>query len=170
MSRAPLGGHDDERRVEELLGEWARSWSQANSLLGVEHQPIADDRGHFHWLVRLRSDEREVITVWLALRQRTMHVECEIAPAPEMNVEEIYRFVLAKNAELRELHVALGPEAGLYLMTHVPINELTIERLDEVMGAALVYVDELSPTIMTKGFSWFRRRPRRDRPTGSVEQ
>lgn len=168
MSRAPLG-HDDERRVDALLNEWARSWSHANSLLGVEHQPLPDDRGHFHWLVRLRGDEREVITVWLALRQRTVHVECEVAPAPEANVEEIYRFVLAKNAELRELHVALGPEAGLYLMTHVPINELTIERLDEVMGAALVYADELYPTVMTKGFSWFRRRPPRHKPTSSVE-
>lgn len=169
MSRAPLGHDDDERRVDELLNAWARSWTQVNSLLGVEHQPLPDDRGHFHWLVRLRGDEREVITVWLALRQRTVHVECEIAPAPEMNVEELYRFVLAKNAELRELHVALGPEAGLYLMTHVPINELTIERLDEIMGAALVYADELYPTIMTQGFSWFRRRPQRDKPTSSVE-
>lgn len=108
------------------------------------------------------------MTVWLALRQRSVHVECEIAPAPEQNLEEIYRFVLAKNAELRELHVALGPESGLYLMAHVPINEFTSERLDEVMGAALVSVDELYPTIMSAGFAWFRRRPRRESPTDSV--
>lgn len=170
MSRAPLGRHDDEARVDALLATWAQSWSQAKALLGVEHQSLPDDRGHFHWLVRLRGDERDVVTVWLALRQRTIHVECEISPAPEANVEEIYRFVLAKNAELRELHVALGPEAGLYLMTHVPINELTNERLDELMGAALVYVDELYPTIMSTGFSWYRRRPRRESSAGSVEQ
>ncbi len=160
MSRAPLGSARDEERVSTILAQWSSTWEHASSLLGVEHQPLADDRGHYHWLVRLRGEERDVVTVWLALRQRSVHVECEITPAPENHVEDIYRYVLTKNAELRELHVALGPESGLYLVTHVPINEFTIERLDEVIGAALVTVDELYPTIMTSGFAWFHRRAR----------
>ena len=168
MSRAPLGDARDESRVSEIVALWSGSWEHASSLLGVEHQSSPDDRGHYHWLVRLRGEERDVVTVWLALRQRSVHVECEITPAPEQNVEGIYRYVLAKNAEMRELHVALGPEAGLYLVTHVPINEFTSERLDELMGAALLTVDELYPTIMMSGFAWFRRRPRRGDATDSV--
>jgi hypothetical protein len=161
VSRAPLGGADDEARVNDTLAQWATTWSRSSALIGVEHQRTADDRGHFHWLVRLRGDEREVMTVWLALRQRTIHVECEITPAPERNREEVYRYALVKNADLREVHVALGPESGLYLMTHVPIHEFTVERLDEVMGAIVVYVDELYPTMMSSAFAWFRRRVRR---------
>ena len=168
MSRAPLGNAHDESRVSEIIERWSSSWEHASSLLGVEHQSWPDDRGHYHWLVRLRGEERDVVTVWLALRQRSVHVECEITPAPEQNVEEIYRYALAKNAELRELHVALGPESGLFLVSHVPINEFTSERLDEIMGAALITVDELYPTIMASGFTWFRRRPRREGPTDSV--
>jgi hypothetical protein len=127
--------------------------------LGVEHQELPDDRGHFHWLIRLKGDEKDVITLWLSLRQRTVHVETEVTPAPEEGRETLYRYLLTKNAELRELHLAIGPEDGIYLMAQIPIAELTTERLDEVVGASLTYVEEIYPTAMTIGLpSLYRRR------------
>ena len=128
----------------------------------VEHQPLADDRGHFHWLIRLYGEEKDVITMWLSLRQRTVHVETELMPAPEENREELYRYMLVKNAELRLLHLAIGPEDGIYLMTAVPVGDMSLERLDELVGATMTYVDEIFPTAMTMGYgSLYRRRPKR---------
>ena len=44
-------------------------------------------------------------------------------------------------------------------MAQIPILEVTKERLDEVVGAALTYVDEIYPTAMAMGFpSLYRRR------------
>ena len=157
MTRAPLGAADSPERLDATLREWARLWP--HSLLGVEHQPLPDDHGHYHWLVRLKGEERPVITIWFSLRQRTVHVETEVMPAPEENLEQLYHFVLAKNAVLREVHLAIGPEDGIYLMAHVPIAEVTVERLDELVGATLTYVDEIFPTIMAMGLpSLYRRR------------
>jgi hypothetical protein len=137
---------------------WAQQW-HASALLGVEHQPLADDRGQFHWLIRLKGEEKDVITLWLSLRQRTVHVETEMMAAPEENREALFRYLLVKNAELRELHLAIGPEDGIYLMTQIPILELTKERLDEVVGATLTYVEEIYPTAMAMGLpSLYRRR------------
>jgi len=141
------------------VSSWAKQW-QASALLGVEHQPSPDDRGHFHWLIRLKGDEKDVITLWLSLRQRTVHIETEVIPAPEENRETLYRFLLVKNAEIRELHLAIGPEDGIYLMTQIPIGEVTVERLDEVVGATLTYVEEIYPTAMTMGLSSLYRRRR----------
>ena len=141
------------------MSSWAKQW-QASALLGVEHQPSPDDRGHFHWLIRLKGDEKDVITLWLSLRQRTVHVETEVTPAPEENRETLYRYLLVKNAEIRELHLAIGPEDGIYLMTQIPIGEVTVERLDEVVGATLTYVEEIYPTAMTMGLSSLYRRRR----------
>ena len=161
MSRAPIGDSDGERRLDVVIAEWAHLWESSGTLLGVEHQPWADDRGLYHWLVRLRGEEKDVITLWLSLRQRTVHAETEVIPAPEEAREAVYRFAMKKNAELRELHLALGPEDGLYLMAQVPIGEVTLERLDELAGATLAYVDELFPTLMTIGHPalYRRRRP-----------
>ena len=157
MSRAPLGAADSPERLDATLSEWATQWP--HSLLGIEHQQLPDDRGHFHWLVRVKGEERPVITMWFSLRQRTVHVETEVMPAPEENREQLYHFVLTKNAELREVHLAIGPEDGIYLMAHVPIGEVTVERLDELVGATVTYVDEIFPTIMAMGLpSLYRRR------------
>jgi hypothetical protein len=160
VTRAPVGDADSAQHLDEIVSSWAQQW-HASALLGIEHQPVPDDRGHFHWLIRLRGEEKDVITLWLSLRQRTVHVETEVTPAPEENRETLYRYLLVKNAELRELHLAIGPEDGLYLMSQIPIGEVTIERLDEVVGATLTYVEEIYPTAMTMGLSSLYRRRRK---------
>jgi hypothetical protein len=157
--RAPVGDAHSARQLDTTVSAWAKEW-QASSLLGVEHQPLPDDRGHFHWLIRLKGEEKDVITLWLSLRQRTVHVETEVMPAPEENREALYRYLLVKNAELRELHLAIGPEDGIYLMAKIPMREVTTERLDEVVGATLSYVEEIYPTAMAMGLSSLYRRRR----------
>jgi hypothetical protein len=157
-SRAPLGDADSADQLDKTVSSWAAQW-QASALLGIEHQALPDDRGHFHWLIRLKGEEKDVITLWLSLRQRTVHVETEVTPAPEVQKEMLYRYLLVKNAELRELHLAIGPEDGIYLMAQIPIREVSVERLDEVVGATLTYVEEIYPTAMSMGLpSLYRRR------------
>ncbi len=159
MTRAPLGDADAAARLSATLGEWEQQWHASSFVGEVEHQILPDDRGHFHWLIRLRGEERDVITLWLSLRQRTVFVETELMPAPEENIESLYRYLLVKNHELRELHLAIGPEAGIYVVTQVPVGELTVERMDELVGATVTYVDDMFPTVMTMGLpSLYRRR------------
>jgi len=159
VTRAPLGDADSASRLNETIRSWSQQWS--GTLLGIEHQASPDDRGHLHWLIRLKGEEKDVVTLWLSLRQRSVHVETELMPAPEENREALLRFLLVKNAELRDVHFAIGPEEGIYLMTQIPINEVDVERLDELVGATLTYVDENFPTAMAMGLpALYRRRPR----------
>jgi hypothetical protein len=160
VTRAPLSDEGAATSLDDTLKEWSRQWG-ANSLLGeIEHRPDSDDRGHFHWLIRCRGDERDAITLWLSLRQRTVFVETELIPAPEENLEGVYRYLLVKNHAMRELHVAIGPEAGIYLVTQIPIGEITVGRVDELVGAAITYIDEMYPTVMTLGLPGLYRKRR----------
>jgi hypothetical protein len=162
MERAPLTDEDAATRLDDTLAAWAAQWHASSFVGEIEHQPLPDDKGHFHWLIRLKGEERDVITLWLSLRQRTVFAETEVMPAPEERHEELYRFLLTKNHELRELHLAIGPEDGIYLVAQIPFLELTIERLDELVGATVHYVDEILPTAMSMGLAsvYRRRRPR----------
>jgi len=161
VTRAPLGDSDAATKLNETLKRWAELWHESSFVGEIEHQEQPDDKGHFHWLLRLKGEEKDVSTLWLSLRQRTVHVETELMPAPEEQHEELYRYLLVKNHELRELHLAIGPEEGIYLVTQVPIQELDIERLDEIVGATLTYVDAIYPTAMSMGYrSVYRRRKR----------
>lgn len=159
MTRAPVGDKDSATRLDATLRTWARAWRERDGVGEIEHQPLPDDKGHYHWLVRLRGEERPVITLWLSLRQRTVFAETELMPAPEARREDLYRFLLVKNHDLREVHLAIGPEDGIYLVAQVPVGEVDAERLDELVGATLHYVDELFPTVMSMGLpSLYRRR------------
>ncbi len=159
---APIGDARAPAMLDEVVRSWEREWHQHGLLGEVEHAAHPDDKGHYHWTIRLRGDEKDVIALWLTLRQRTVHFETQLMPAPEENREALYKFLLVKNAELRSLHLAIGPEEGVYLVTEVPVGEVTLERLDELVGATLHYVDEIFPTAMRLGLgSLYRRRPQR---------
>lgn len=162
MSSAPIVGRDAVAQLDEVVREWARQWRTGGMIGEIEHPSTPDDRGHHHWMVRLRGEEKDVIALWLTLRQRTVHLETEVMPAPEENREALYRYLLVKNAALRGLHLAIGPEDGIYLVARVPMGELTVERLDELVGATVLYVDEIFPTAMAMGLAslYRRRRPR----------
>lgn len=148
-------------RLDAVVRTWVDQWRAGGQVGEVEHRPEPDPRGHYHWLVRVRAGEKQIVTIWLALRQRTVHVETEVTPAPEENREELYRYLLTRNADLREVHLAIGPEAGIYLVAAVPVGEVDVARLDELVGATVTYLDEIYPTAMSLGLpALYRRRPR----------
>ena len=68
MTRVPLGGDDDESALDEVVRTWAREWCESSTFSTIEHRREPDDRGHFHWLIRLRGEEKDAITLWLSLR------------------------------------------------------------------------------------------------------
>jgi hypothetical protein len=107
----------------------------------------------------LRGEEKEFVTVWLTIRQRTLHYETQVMPAPEVNVGQTFEYLLKKNAELHQMRFALGAEEAIYLVGEVPVSSVTEEELDRIIGSALGYVDAFFPTAMAIGFAGrYRRR------------
>ena len=76
-------------------------------LVAVDHDPEAR-----RWYARMRGEEKAVITVWLTLRERSLHHETQVMPAPEENVEACYEYLLRRNASLIGTRFALGAEDG----------------------------------------------------------
>lgn len=161
MANAPVADDAEVAAFITLLDGWCEEWRGLGILHSMETLGERDDVGNLRWLVRFRGEEKDFITVWLTLRQRTVHVETQVMPAPEEHVEEVFRFALAKNADLYPLHLALGPEAGLYLVGRFPVAEVSRDLLDTTLGAAVRYADELFPTVMSLGLASLYRRRRR---------
>jgi hypothetical protein len=110
--------------------------------------------------LRLKGDEKEFVTVWLTLRQRTLHHEAQFMPAPETNIGATFEYLLKRNAELLGMSFALGPEDAIYLVGRVPVVRIDEDELDRILGASLAYVDECFPTAMSLGYEgMYRRRP-----------
>ena len=104
------------------------------------------------WYLRFKGEEKDFITVWLTLRQRTLHHEAQFMPAPETNIEADVAVPAARNADLFGMAFALGPEDAVYLVGRVPAARVDDDELDRIVGASLAYIDDHFPTAMTLGY------------------
>ncbi len=152
--------------VSRIIDAWAaRSLAEGGVLVAVDRQAGGDPlTGMPRWYLRMRGEEKEFVTVWLTLRQRTLHHETQFMPAPETNVAATYTYLMKKNADLLGMTFAIGPEAAVYLMGRVPTSRIDDDELDRILGASLAYSEECFPTAMTMGFEGrYRRRSAAER-------
>jgi hypothetical protein len=144
------------------IDAWAeRELAAGGALVAVDRQAGGDPvTGAPRWYLRLAGEEKEFVTVWLTLRQRTLRHEAQFMPAPETNVEATWRYLLTRNADLIGLSFALGAEDAVYLVGRVPVARVDDDELDRIVGSSLAYTDECFPTAMAIGYEGrYRRRP-----------
>ncbi len=98
----------------------ARELADGGSLVAAERQDVTDRTASFRWYLRFKGEEKDFITVWLTLQQRTLHHEVQFMPAPEENVADTYAYLMRRNADLFGMWFALGPEDAVYLVGRVP--------------------------------------------------
>lgn len=135
--------------LAELIDRWAASELQSNPmLLAVDH-----DRAERRWYVRLKGDEKDYTTVWLTLRERTLHHETYVLPAPEENQAEVYAYLLRTNQRLYGMAFAIGSEDAIYLRGQVPLDWLDDAELDRVVGASWQYCEDVFRRVLRLAFA-----------------
>jgi hypothetical protein len=164
----PLVGLPDEEAMAATVAciegwiERERSPDGSFGLVAAEHQDVTDRTASHRWYLRFKGEEKEFITVWLTLRQRTLHHEAQFMPAPDEHVTEVLQYLMRRNAELFAMAFCLGPEDAVYLVGRVPAALVDDEELDRIAGSSILYVDDHFPTAMGLGHpAIYRRRPRR---------
>ncbi|HLX87983.1 MAG TPA: YbjN domain-containing protein [Acidimicrobiales bacterium] len=144
-------------RCRAVVESWAQArLAEGGALVALDRAEDGD-----RWYLRLSGDEKDFVTVWLTVRQRTLHHEAQVMPAPETNIEATYEYLLRRNGDLRQMSFALGPEDAVYLVGELPVTDVSDEELDRIVGSSLAYVDDVFPTAMQIGFAAKYRRPRR---------
>jgi hypothetical protein len=160
-----LTGDEQAAQVAAVIDAWVereRSPEGTFGLVAAERQEVTDRTASHRWYLRFKGDEKDYITVWLTLRQRTLHHEAQFMPAPEEHAADVYRYLMRRNAELYGMAFCLGPEDAVYVVGRVPASIVDDEELDRIAGSSIVYVDDHFPTAMSLGHpALYRRRPRR---------
>lgn len=163
----PLVDLADEGAVAQLaarIDAWtARELSPEGTfgLVAAERQDVVDRTASHRWYLRFKGEEKDFITVWLTLRQRTLHHEAQFMPAPEEHAEEVLRYLMRRNTELYGMAFCLGTEDAVYLVGKVPAALVDDDELDRIAGSSIVYVDDHYPTAMTLAHPTMYRRRRR---------
>jgi hypothetical protein len=140
-----------------LITQWAEGEHATNDLVAA----VDRDPETMRWYVRLNGENKRFITVWLTLRERTLHYETQFMPAPEENIEECFEFLLRVNARLYGMRFALGAEDAVYLLGQMPVTAVDGDELDRLIGSSWTYVEQYFPTAMSLGYASQYRRPAR---------
>ena len=135
--------------LRSLIDAWAAEELRTNPLLS-QVEWIPDDQ---RWLVRLRGEDKAVITVWLTLRERTLHYETYFMPAPEEDVARCWEYLLRLNARLYVMRFAIGDEDAVYLVGQLPLKAIDTVELDRIIGSAYAYTEQYFRAALAIGFA-----------------
>lgn len=142
-------------RIAADIDTWLASFAADNPVVeAIDRGP--DDgtaAGEARWYVRMAGEEKDHITIWLTLGQRTLRYEAYVMPAPEENVAAVYEMALRRNERLVGAHFAIGIEDALFLRGELPLVALSEAELDRVVGSIYAYVEQCFRGLLRLGFA-----------------
>ena len=153
-------GRASSRELTDLdhrISAWADREAATNPLVLAVERPEAAlsepaEAGH-RWFVRLAGEEKQVCTVRLHLRERTLRYETHFMPAPEENREQLFEYLLRLNATLFAVRFAIGEEDAVYLVGQLPWSAIDEDELDRVVGATYAASEQHFRPAMRIGFA-----------------
>jgi len=152
LTAEPLAAEELDA-LSALIDEWAAAELAANPVvIAVEFDP-AERR----WFVRVTGEEKDVSTIRLTLRQRTLHHETFLLPAPEEHQARFYEYLLRRNHEMYGLAFEIGEEDGVFLAGQIDGRAVTEDELDRILGSTYVAVERCFPQALRIGFAARRR-------------
>ena len=92
--------------------------------------------------MRVHGEEKDVFTIWFTLRQRTLHYETYVMPAPEENQGEFYEHLLRRNRKLHGAAFCIGDEDAVFLAGALPFHAVDDGELDRILGSLYAYVEQ----------------------------
>jgi len=155
-----VASNEDISRAVGVIDAWISAWLPDGSfLVAADKQLVTDGTATHRWYLRFAGEEKDAITVWATLSQRTLQTEVQLMPAPDEQVEEVLGYLMRQNAELYGMAYAFGPEDAIYLMGRISASLVSEEVLDRIFGSSVHYVDQHFPQAMSLGFPGrYRRR------------
>jgi hypothetical protein len=147
----PRALEDEELdEVEAGIDAWAQRQLAELEVVDAVERGEGDER---RWFIRVRGEAKDVFTIWLTLRQRTLLYETYFIPAPEENAEQLYEYVLRRNLELYGASFCIGEENAVFLRGHLPAEAVTDAELDRVLGSMYAWVERFFRPMLSIGFA-----------------
>ena len=101
---------------------------------------------------RLRTEAMFVVG------QHAVTITAFVARQPDEHHEDVYRWLLERNASMYGVAFAIDPLGDIYLRGRVSLDAITPDEVDRLLGCVLEYADGSFNTILELGFGGAIRR------------
>jgi len=153
MSDLHVGERLDDLRTR--IDRWLDGLAEGNPVVTAVDRGTSDDTafGEPRWYVRMQGEDKDVITVWFTLGQRTLRYETYVLPAPEENADAVMDLLLRRNDSLVGAHFSVGAEDAIYLRGELPDIAVVDDELDRVLGTLYVTVEANFRALLRLAFA-----------------
>ena len=104
------------------------------------------------WGIRMAQQVRDFTTVWFDVGDRTLSAEGYLLPPPRHNAAEVYRLCLARNWSSWPVGIAIDRQGELYVRGRMPLDSVSRESIDQLVGAIYELVELSFRTLVDAGF------------------
>jgi hypothetical protein len=125
----------------------------------LDEREIAYDRkapGRF--FVTLPGNKKLQTNCWLIVGRHALVVEAFVCRHVDEAQEDVYRFLLRRNARLYGVHYTIDGNGDVYLVGRVAHHAVTSEELDRLLGQVVEAADGDFNTLLEIGFATAIRR------------
>ncbi len=142
---------DQLAALEAKIDAWTATQMAENPAVAAVDRD--ETPGIRRWFVRLRGEEKDTFTIWFELRQRTLHYETYVMPAPEENHTAFFEHLLRRNLKLYGAAFAIGDEDAVFLVGQLAAERVTDDELDRVLGSLFQWVEQFFRPALRIGFA-----------------
>jgi Putative bacterial sensory transduction regulator len=110
------------------------------------------------FVVQLPGEAKLCTTVSLLAGEQGLSASAFVVRQPDENHEAFYRRLLRRNVKMPGIAFALDDAGDVYLVGRLPVEGVTEESVDRLMGAILATSDGTFNELLTLGFLESMRR------------
>ncbi len=94
----------------------------------------------------------------LVIGEHALRIEAFLMRHPDENREQLWSWLLQRNARMYGVSFAIDAVGDVYLMGRVALHSVTADELDRLLGGVLSYADESFDQMLEIGFATAIRR------------
>lgn len=132
--------------AQEQAGAVVQTALTESGLEHTEHRP-----GVFE--VVLPGERKLQTTCRLEVGTHALAIHAFVARKPDENHQVVYRWMLERNLKMYAVAFAVDHEGDIYLDGKIPLQAVTTQEVDRLLGSVLTYADESFNTILELGFA-----------------
>ena len=124
----------------------------------AERELAYESTGDHAYAVTLPGTHKLKTVCNLIAGEHALRVEAFVMRQPDENREQLWSWLLQRNARMYGVAFAIDGNGDVYLVGRVSLHAVNADELDRLLGSVLTYADESFDTMLEIGFGSAIRR------------
>jgi hypothetical protein len=118
----------------------------------AERELPCEATGEHAYVVTLPGQNKLKTSCNLIVGEHALRVEAFVMRQPDENREQLWAWLLQRNARMYGVAFAIDAQGDVYLTGRLSLHAVTADELDRLLGAVVTYADESFNPMLEIGF------------------